>query len=184
MNLSRWKTANWRSVHRSCEKPGWSIFLSKLFFSVSPRQRMLRFHYQYHVVWANCTSWELSIPPRLFKFSHCFSRQIGLIKTLNGAETMGIYKSFSWWAWGFSLLGICFFPKQCSTVEFQLRYCEVVRKRRWNLTNACTYNRLCVDSSVYSAWVNTDSDPVENEEGLIIKIRPDNSFEMTVIQRS
>lgn len=124
------------------------------------------------------------IPPRLFKFAHCFSRQIGLIKTLNGAETMGIYKSFSWSAWGLSLLGICFFPKQCSTVKFQLRCCEAVRKRRWNLANACTYNRLCVDSSVYSAWVNTDSDPVENEEGLIIKIRPDNSFEITVVQRS
>ena len=37
---------------------------------------------------------------------------------------------------------------------------------------------------MYSAWVNTDSDPVENEEGLIIKIRPDNSFEITVTQRS
>ena len=57
-------------------------------------------------------------------------------------------------------------------------------KKKALKSSACTYNRLCVDSSVYSAWVNTDSDPVENEEGLIIKIRPDNSFEMTVIQRS
>ena len=57
-------------------------------------------------------------------------------------------------------------------------------KKKALKSSACTYNRLCVDSSVYSAWVNTDSEPVENEEGLIIKIRPDNSFEMTVIQRS
>ena len=57
-------------------------------------------------------------------------------------------------------------------------------KKKALKSNACTYNRLCVDSSVYSAWVNTDSDPVENEEGLIIKIRQDNSFEITVIQRS
>lgn len=58
-------------------------------------------------------------------------------------------------------------------------------KKKALKSSACTYNRLCVDSSVYSAWVNTDSDPVENEEGLIIKITPpDNSFEITVIQRS
>ena len=36
----------------------------------------------------------------------------------------------------------------------------------------------------FSFVFNTDSDPVENEEGLIIKIRPDNSFEITVVQRS
>ena len=57
-------------------------------------------------------------------------------------------------------------------------------KKKALKSSACTCNRLWVDSSVYSAWVNTDSDPVENEEGLIIKIRPDNSFEITVIQRS
>ena len=56
-------------------------------------------------------------------------------------------------------------------------------KKKALKSSACTYNRLCVDSSVYSAWVNTDSDPVENEEG-VIKIRPDNSFKITVIQRS
>lgn len=57
-------------------------------------------------------------------------------------------------------------------------------KKKALKSSACRDNRLCVDRSVYSAWVNTDSDPVENEEGLIIKIRQDNSFEITVIQRS